>query len=201
MSFTALVNGRSGSVTWSVNGVEGGSSLTGTISPSGQFAAPTSLSASDTLTVSATSTADSSKSASASVTVLSDAVSIGFCAPTWATQTILDSSRGNTFEFMGPVTVSGASDTSYVLSINGVENNGNLGSLTPGDGVCGGSVSGYYYYLPSQGFTTTQNLILTATSVADPTQSQNTYLTLHVISATNVTVGAIGCVSVPPGQD
>src|SRR5215469_5062988 len=65
--FTATVSGSSNtSVTWSVDGVVGGNSTTGTISTSGLYTAPA---AAGSHTVRATSVADTTKSASASVTV------------------------------------------------------------------------------------------------------------------------------------
>ena len=67
--FTDTVSGSSNtSVTWSVDGVVGGNSTTGTISTSGLYTAPA---ATGSHIVTATSVADSTKSASASVTVTS----------------------------------------------------------------------------------------------------------------------------------
>src|SRR5215469_10779809 len=67
--FTDTVSGSSNtSVTWSVDGVVGGNSTTGTISTSGLYTAPA---ATGSHIVKATSVADSTKSASASVTVTS----------------------------------------------------------------------------------------------------------------------------------
>jgi hypothetical protein len=67
--FAATVSGSSNtSVTWSVDGVVGGNSTTGTISTSGLYTAP---GAAGSHTVTATSVADTTKSASASVTVKS----------------------------------------------------------------------------------------------------------------------------------
>src|ERR1035441_1076003 len=130
--FSARVSGGAGGVRWSVNGVEGGSALTGTISSSGEFTAPSPLSSSATITVPATSTADSSMSASASVTVLSNTISIGWCSAALEWDTIAESTGGGPIDFIGPVTVSGTSNTAYALSINGVPNGGGLGTLAPG---------------------------------------------------------------------
>ncbi len=56
--FTATVTGTSSSaVTWQVNGVTGGSSTTGTISPSGLYTAPSSLPSPNTVTIAAVSSA------------------------------------------------------------------------------------------------------------------------------------------------
>jgi hypothetical protein len=65
--FTATVTGSTNTaVSWSVDGVDGGSSATGTISASGLYTPPT---APGTHVVAATSLADGSRSASASVAV------------------------------------------------------------------------------------------------------------------------------------
>jgi hypothetical protein len=69
--FVATVSGTTNSsVTWSVNGVAGGNSTTGTINSAGLFVAPLSLPNTTTLTVAATSAANSAASASAAVTLL-----------------------------------------------------------------------------------------------------------------------------------
>jgi serine protease len=69
-SFTAtVVNATDESVTWEVNGVAGGSTVTGTISSSGVYTAPGTVPSPATVTVTAVSVADSSASASAQVTI------------------------------------------------------------------------------------------------------------------------------------
>jgi hypothetical protein len=66
--FTASVRGSGNtSVTWKVNGVVGGSASKGTITASGLYTAPASVSGPTTATVSAVSVADSTKSASVMV--------------------------------------------------------------------------------------------------------------------------------------
>jgi len=68
--FSASVSGTSNtSVTWSVNGVNGGNSTVGTISSAGLYTAPASVPSGGSVTVKATSAADTSKSASATVTI------------------------------------------------------------------------------------------------------------------------------------
>ena len=68
--FSATVTGSNNTgVTWSVNGVAGGNTTTGTISASGLYTAPASVPSPATVTISATSAADPTKSASASVTI------------------------------------------------------------------------------------------------------------------------------------
>lgn len=73
LQFAATVsNSTDTSVTWSVNGVAGGSAQAGTISADGVYTAPFDLPAGGTVQVTATSHADSSKSATGRVTVSSD---------------------------------------------------------------------------------------------------------------------------------
>ena len=75
--FTASVtNATNTAVTWQVNGVTGGSSSTGTISPAGLYAAPTSISTSpSSFTIGAVSVQSPSVSGTATVTVVRPVVS------------------------------------------------------------------------------------------------------------------------------
>jgi serine protease len=69
-TFTAAVTNTSNTaVTWSVNGVAGGSATVGMISAAGLYTAPASAPTPATVTVTATSAADTTKSASAQVTI------------------------------------------------------------------------------------------------------------------------------------
>jgi sec-independent protein translocase protein TatA len=68
--FQATVSGATnGGIAWSVNGVDGGNSVVGTISNSGLYTAPGAVPAPNHVTVSARSVADTSESASAEVTI------------------------------------------------------------------------------------------------------------------------------------
>jgi len=69
-SFSATVTGSTNtSVTWQVNGVEGGSAATGTINSSGLYIAPTTVPSSNIVTVGAVSSADTTASGSSAVTL------------------------------------------------------------------------------------------------------------------------------------
>src|SRR3984893_289791 len=68
----AVTNASDTGVTWSVNGVVGGSATTGTISAVGVFTAPPDLPASTDAQITATSVADATKSATATVAITSD---------------------------------------------------------------------------------------------------------------------------------
>jgi hypothetical protein len=75
LAFAATVSdARDTSVSWSVNGVSGGSASSGTISAAGVYTAPANLPAPTTAVVTAQSVADPSKQASATVTIVSDIV-------------------------------------------------------------------------------------------------------------------------------
>ena len=69
--FTAAVSGTSNTaVTWSVNGITGGSASLGTVSSNGSYTAPSALPTPNTISVRATSEADTSASGSSGVTIL-----------------------------------------------------------------------------------------------------------------------------------
>jgi len=69
-SFSATVTGSTNqSVTWSVNGVAGGSAATGMISAQGMYTAPVALPNPNTIAISATSAADATKQGTSAVTL------------------------------------------------------------------------------------------------------------------------------------
>jgi uncharacterized protein (DUF1800 family) len=74
----SVSNTANKSVTWTVNGVAGGSASTGTIDASGLFTAPSAQTFTGVVTVTATSAADASKTASAGVNLRDpQAVTVG----------------------------------------------------------------------------------------------------------------------------
>jgi hypothetical protein len=68
--FSATVAGAAGGVTWSVNGVNGGDSIVGTIDSGGQYLPPTVVPSPPTVTIRATSVAAPASSGTASVTII-----------------------------------------------------------------------------------------------------------------------------------
>ena len=73
-AFSATVTNTSNTaVTWQVNGVSGGNSTVGTISSSGMYTAPSTVSSTLTATITAVSDADTSRTGSAQVTVSASA--------------------------------------------------------------------------------------------------------------------------------
>jgi hypothetical protein len=69
-TFTATVTGAPNTVTWSVNGVNGGNTVVGQINSSGQYLGPLSAPNPNVVTVRATSTTSPASSGSASVTIV-----------------------------------------------------------------------------------------------------------------------------------
>jgi hypothetical protein len=123
--FTASVSGTTDTaVTWLVNGVQGGSSTTGTISSIGLFTAPQSAPAS-AVTVSARSAADTTKSANASVTIAAAPTPVSVAiTPTSASLT-----TGQTKQFAA--TVSGTTNTGVTWFAGGVQGgNATVGTIS-----------------------------------------------------------------------
>ncbi len=116
--FTATVqNTTNTAVTWSVDGVAGGSATAGTISASGLYTAPAQV---GNHKVTAASVADSSASASASVTV----VAIGTVSPATAFLP-----PGGTQQFSS--SIQGSSSTSVNWAVNQVAGgNASVGTIT-----------------------------------------------------------------------
>ena len=84
--FTDMVTGALNlNVTWTVNGVAGGNSTTGTISASGTYTAPLTLPTPNTVTVTATSVEDPTKSSSSTVTLENSIPVITSVTPTTLT--------------------------------------------------------------------------------------------------------------------
>ena len=65
-----VTNSSNGAVSWNVNGVAGGNSTSGTVSPSGLYTAPATMPNPATVTVTAISQADPQASGSSAVTLL-----------------------------------------------------------------------------------------------------------------------------------
>ena len=160
-AFTPIVTGASDTtVAWSVNGVAGGTSLTGTISANGVYTAPQILPASATVTVTAQSVADATKQASATITILSDiAVSL---APGASGVEL-----GATQPFRALINSNGHPDVSIRWSISGPSCPAACGAL---------DASGNYtapQILPAAAAVT-----ITAQSVADPSRHASAAVTI-----------------------
>jgi Glycosyl hydrolases family 39 len=155
--FTATVTGTTNvGVQWSVDGVTGGASPTGTISTTGVYTAPATA-GSHTVTV--TSNADSTQSASAAVTVTEVAVSI---SPTSASVT-----ANTTKQFAA--TVTGTTNTGVQWSVDGV---------TGGNSTAGTISTGGLYTAPASAGPHT----VTITSNADSTKTASSAVTVTIVA-------------------
>lgn len=81
-NFIASVSGNSNTaVSWTVNGVAGGNSATGTISSMGVYTAPAQIPANNAVTIGAVSSANASASGTASVTLLNPIPMVSVVSP------------------------------------------------------------------------------------------------------------------------
>lgn len=183
--FTATVTGaNSSAVNWSVNGVVGGNSVTGTISFSGLYTAPQSLPSPSSVTVTATSQAVLSASGSASVHLQSGIV-VGI-APNSA-----NIAPGASANFSATVTGAGTSSVAVSWSVNNVAGgNSILGTITAT------GADSAMYSAPAMA-PTPPGLTVTAASVADPSKSANASVTISCATpnaiapaSANISVGA-----------
>jgi arylsulfate sulfotransferase len=108
IQFTATVANSSSGVTWFVNGVAGGNSMTGTINSSGDFTAP-AVTQNATATVTATSKGNTMKSASATVNIVAPGTVSTTNNPQVAQYTISSPSAAN-------VSIQFGTTTSYGLT-------------------------------------------------------------------------------------
>lgn len=126
-TFAATVMGSPNTmVTWTVNGISGGSATVGTINASGLYTAPASLPANPNITIRATSVANNTAFAQAAVTLLPPPppVTVAVNPPSASVQT------GNSANFTA--TVSGNANTTVTWSVNGAAGgNATAGTITP----------------------------------------------------------------------
>lgn len=177
-TFTATVsNTTNTNVTWSVNGVAGGSAATGTISASGVFTAPADLPSPAAVSVTATSQADATKSAAAQITVASDVV-VTLAPPSASVE------LGATQAFRATIASAGHPDTAVRWSLSGA-------TCPTACGVT--DVAGNYTapaILPSPATAT-----FTAQSVADPSKQASAQITI----TSNFSLQISAPASVPAG--
>jgi arylsulfate sulfotransferase len=106
--FTATVTGSTSGVTWSVNGMAGGSAAVGTIDSTGKYTAPAATQ-NATATVTAASNADPTKSASGAITIIAAGVVTTTNNVQVASYTITTPASANVSIQFGP-------DTTYGLT-------------------------------------------------------------------------------------
>jgi hypothetical protein len=169
--FTAAVTGTtSTAVTWSVNGVAGGSQAFGTISNSGVYTAPQNLPSQNPVTVTAMSQTESNLSATAAVTLVTPVVIT-------VTPVLVSLATNQTQQFA--TTVTGSLNTSVTWSVNGAGTISSSGLYTaPGNIPPGAAES------------------VTVTSQEDPPQSAVAVVTF--VGAGTTLPG--GSLAQPPNQ-
>ena len=161
LPFSATVtNTPDTSVSWSVNGISGGSPQVGTISPDGLFTAPADLPAGGKVQITATSHADSSKSSTAGVTISSD-ISVSLSPGSSSVE------LGALQSFQASIASSGKPVPAIRWSLSG--------SACPNN--CGAVDANGNYTAPSI-LPTTTSVTLIATSVADPSKQNSAPLTI-----------------------
>jgi hypothetical protein len=168
--FSATVVGTANTaVNWTVSGVGCVAASCGTITNAGLYTAPGSVPTPATVTVKATSAADASKSGSASVVIqLASAISVN------VTPSTAQVAGGGSAHFSA--TVTGTTNTAVIWSVSGVGCSG---------AACGTISAGGLYTAPTT-VPSPPSVIVKATSVAAPSQSDTA--TVSLTSAPTITV-------------
>ena len=162
LTFTATVtNTTDTAVTWSVNGVTGGTASAGTITTSGVYTAPADLPSPASVQVTATSHADPTKTGTATITITSDITMA--LAPAAASLEL-----GATRTFQATVTSSGHPNTPVLWSLSGAACPSSCGTVDAGGNYTAPRI------LPSAASVT-----LTAQSAADPSKHATATVTIN----------------------
>ena len=176
-TFTATVsNTTDTAVLWSVNGVTGGSTTLGTITPAGAYTAPIDLPSPATVQITATSHADASKSGRATLTVASD-ITLSM-APNSASVEL-----GAVQAFSATVTSSAHPDITIRWSLSG-----------PACAIGCGTVDASGNYTAPRILPSPASATLTAQSVADPSKQISTAVAI----TSNFSLQLSAPSSVPP---
>ncbi len=124
--FSASVSGTTNtSVTWTVNGTQGGSSAVGTISAAGLYQAPASVPSGGTVTISVQCMADTTKTASATVSISAVPAPVSVSI----TPTSSSVTAGSTQQFSA--NVSGTTSTGITWQVNNVTGgNATVGTIS-----------------------------------------------------------------------
>jgi len=161
LTFSATVTNTSDtSVSWSVNGISGGSPQVGTISPDGLFTAPADLPTGGKVQITAISHADPSKSSSAGVTIASD-ITVSLSPGSTSVE------LGALQSFQASITSSGKPDPAIRWSLAGAACPNNCGTVDANGNYTAPAI------LPSAASVT-----LIATSVADPSKQNSAPLNI-----------------------
>lgn len=165
-AFTASLSGTTNaSLTWSVNGVTGGSSTVGTVNAAGVYIAPTTMPSSSTVTVQATSVASPTSFAKATVTLQ---------APVRVTVTPTSTSiaLGKTQTFAA--TVTGSTNTGVTWQVNGVT----------GGSATAGTISAAGLYTAPTSMPSSSAVTVRAVAAADTTAVAQAAVTLTQTTTT-----------------
>jgi len=164
--FQALVTGSGDTaVTWEVNGVANGNSISGTVSDAGLYTAPLMMPSPAGVTVTVVSQANRNDQASAGIT-LQDGIGIAVLP---ATATV---EPGGAQVFTANISGAGGVTGGVTWSVNGVSG----GNATVGTVVANGASSAVYSapaVIPSPAL-----VIVTAASVADPAKTGSAAVTI-----------------------
>ncbi len=194
VTFSASVkNTTDTAVTWSVNNLPGGSSQVGTISADGLYTAPADLPQGGTVQVTATSHADSSKSGTAAVTIHSD-IAVAISPGTSRVE------LGSAQAFQASITSAGNPDPSIRWSLSG-----------PACPNSCGNIDANGNYIAPQILPVPANVIITASSAADPSKQNSAAVTVTsnfslqlaapASLATGVTTAVVATMTPVPGSN
>lgn len=162
--YTATVTGSTNtSVTWSVDGVNGGDASVGNISAKGSYSAPASEPPSSKVTIAATSVADSSVSQNLVVTLTAPPPPP---TPGLTLSGATSVTLGTTSQYTA--TMTGTANTAVNWSVNGVA----------GGNAADGTISANGLYSAPSAVPQTSTVTITATSAAISTIAQSIVVTL-----------------------
>jgi hypothetical protein len=163
-TFTTTVTGTSNqTLNWTLSP---SGATSGSVSSAGVYTAPSTIPTSQTVTITATSAADSTKSSSAQITLIPDTLTI---SPTGATLT-----AGQSQQFTATVTGTSNAFVNWTM-------NPSVGTLS----------SGGYYTAPGT-ITSSQTVVITATSQADPALTKSVNVIEGPSVSTTVTTSPSG---------
>ena len=174
-TFAATVTGSTNTaVTWSVDGVNGGSAATGRITSGGVYTGPTAMPASTALVIRATSVVNPERSAQATVTLVPPPPPITITLTPTTVSLALGASRA----FVA--TVTGSTNTAVTWSVNGV---------TGGTGATGRVAASGVYTAPAV-MPSVSTVTLRAIPAANPALSAQVVIRLGLPAMTPAALSA-----------
>ncbi len=180
--YTATVGGGGGSVIWLVNGVQGGSAATGTISASGLYAAPTAFFQSQNVTVEAElASAPTTNFAQGLMSLIATGIVTSTTNPQVAEYTM-------NLPMAGSVTVNFGKTTAYGFPTSAQTTSSATGAAVPV--YVAGMIGSTLYHMASQ---------VTLSDGATFTDSDHTFTTGKTPTTPTVAAGAVGAGNPQPG--